>query len=109
MFHISGVTLAALVKQYDKDHRGYDETDVEQLSIILADKPKEYLVGFDYAGQNEYYAKILKDGEIFSSGIYSSTNLNDDRRRFIKVGLELIIIDEIEAKRLYRELYLDIR
>lgn len=91
----------------------YSEEEVELLRKILYNREKEKkekkeendFIEFEKAGENEFYAKVLKNGENWSVGIFSSTNLNEDFIRFKKKGLDLIVISEEEAKQIYINLY----
>lgn len=107
--------LTELRKKAFPDNRKntYTEEEVELLRKMLYNREKEKtekkiendLIEFEKAGENEFYAKVLKDGENWSVGIFSSTNLNEDYLRFKKKGLNLVVINEEEAKEIYIKLY----
>lgn len=91
----------------------YTEEEVELLRKVLYNRQKAIkekkdaidFIEFEKAKENEFYAKVLKNGENWSVGIFSSTNLNEDFIRFKKKGLDLIVISEEEAKQIYIKLY----
>jgi hypothetical protein len=99
----------------------FTEEDVEKLrkelnkrenKKIIAkkeNKDNQLMIELEIPGENEYYAKLLKNGTNWSVGVFSSTNLMEDIRKFKAKKLELKVIEEKEALKIYKELYKDMR
>lgn len=101
----------------EKRKTEYSEEDIEKLRKVLLERNKEkeqtrenskeekLFIDLEEPGENEYYAKLLKNGENWSVGVYNSTNLTEDIKKFKIQNLELRVIDEKEAKTIYKELF----
>jgi hypothetical protein len=90
----------------------YTTEDVELLRNVLKERTEkkqkekeDKSPRIEPAGENEYYAKVIKDEKVWSVGTFSSTNLQEDLIRFKRQGLELKVIDEKEAQKIYKEMF----
>jgi ribosomal protein L15 len=101
----------------EKRKTEYSEEDIKKLRKVLSERNKEkeqtrednkeekLFTDLEEPGENEYYAKLLKNGENWSVGVYNSTNLTEDIKKFKAQNLELRVICEKEAKTIYKELF----
>jgi hypothetical protein len=84
----------------------YSEEDINKIIKLLQDTeiPKADENNIEPIGDNQYYAKLLMQGELYSVGAFSSTDLEIDTKRFKNAGLTLEIITYEEANKLYKML-----
>jgi len=97
-----------------KNQTGYTRADLEKIremvynnreeKVKVREETKKIDVGFEQCGENEFYAKIIKENKIFSAGVFSSTNLNEDIKRFNHRGMKIIVIEEAEYKKILSEI-----
>lgn len=83
----------------DKIFTNTSSTNVYDIKKVVVERKDIEMIG-----ENEYYAKIIKGDVIWSVGSYTSTNLNEDLKRFEKIGMKLVIIDYNEANSIYHKL-----